>query len=405
LKIVVLNDLHPDYQPGAAGIALQYATLLSAENSVQFWCTQPEEDESYQKLGFPQKTATYKNSKMRRQLSSKPYRMFYEMFDFQIFLWLIKESLIFRPDIVWIHQIGNAVPKSVPLLFKILRIKTIQTHHDYSTFAFGKLYPSDFNLDSEEVLALSSPREFSEMKRTKLRFTRGNFFKRNFMRFRCLVLIQISNLNVKNVLLSPQQESINRNFGLKSIVLIPNAAQGCKCVNPLMKVGENRNILFAGRPVSKGLGLIANIVQNSESCKLFLAGKREILDYIPQSLSPSKYEYLGNLTQPELFQFMHKIDFVSVLSECFDVFPSILLEALSHDCKIIASPMVGNNYLINGDNVGYVLPSLEFSADLSIELIEHKYHVSRLDGDELNTPTIDAWASQIEKLLEELQFQ
>jgi glycosyltransferase involved in cell wall biosynthesis len=384
LKIVVLNDLHPDHQPGAAGIALQYAHLLSAENSVQFWCTQPEEEEICQKLDFPQKTATYKNSKLRRQRNSRAYRMLYEMFDFQIFLWLIKESLFFRPDVVWIHQIGNAVPKSVPLLFKMLRIKTIQTHHDYSTFTFGKLYPSDFNLNSEEVLALSIPQEFSEMKRTNLRFSRGNFFKRNFMRFRCLLLIQISNLNVKNVLLSPQQESINRNFGLKSIVLIPNAAQGCKCVNPLKKIGESRNILFAGRPVAKGLALIANIVQNSESCKLFLAGKREILDYIPQSLSPSKYEYLGNLTQTELFQFMHKIDFVSVLSECFDVFPSILLEALSHDCKVIASPMVGNNYLIKGGNIGYVLPSLEFSTHLSIEMIENKYHVSQ--SDEVGVP-------------------
>lgn len=402
MKIVVLNDLHPEHQPGAAGIALQYATFLSVDNSVQFWCTKPENSGNLKKLGFPQKIATYKSSKKHRQMTNNLYKLFYEMFDFRIFLWLVKESRIFKPDVVWIHQIGNAIPKSVPLLFKILRVKTIQTHHDYSNFSLGKLYPSDFDLDLAAVLALSNPRKCSEMERGELRFKRGNLIKRNFLRIRCWVLIQISNLNMANVLLSPQQENINRDFGLKSIAIIPNAAQGCKCNSPLRKPVKDRNILFAGRAVSKGLGVIANIVQNSESCKLFLAGKMELLEYIPQTLSQAKYEYIGNLTQQELFLLMHQIDYVSVLSECFDVFPSILLEAVSHNCKIIASPMVGNNYLITNPDVGYVVPSLDLPADLSIEMIEDKYHVFAPTGPKIKIPIFDEWASQINKLLHEV---
>jgi len=38
LKIVVLNDLHPSQQAGAAGIALQNAQLLASQNEVQYWC-------------------------------------------------------------------------------------------------------------------------------------------------------------------------------------------------------------------------------------------------------------------------------------------------------------------------------------------------------------------------------
>ena len=51
----------------------------------------------------------------------------------------------------------------------------------------------------------------------------------------------------------------------------------------------------------------------------------------------------------EIFPLIHHVDLVRVPSICFDVYPSILVEALSHGTKILTHRTVGN-YDLAGTN-------------------------------------------------------
>jgi len=405
LKIVVLNDLHPSEQAGAASVALQYANFLSQENDVEFWCSKPRDIENYPSDKFQTWSFNYSKLKRKLQKKSKILRFFSEIIDLKVFFYLIWQSKKFKPDLVWLHQIGNAIPKTVPLVFWALRISVVQTHHDYSCFSLGKLFPSDFGLSQEEVCLLGSSPDKPSNNKIRLEFVKGNFIRNLLFQKRARLLICISNLNFKNILLSPQQKRINQSFDLRSTLVIPNSAQECSCSGIPNMATFKPGVLFAGRPVAKGLHDIARIVENSSSCKLYIAGKPEIMNYLPQNLSASKYEYLGELSQNELFHFMHSVEYVSVLSECFDVFPSILLEAISHGCKVICSPTVGNGYLLAGTNLGYMLESRDVIPDLTIDLISERIRNSPLKINEKKIiPSIDLWKNQINSVLNELRI-
>jgi len=373
LKIVVLNDLHPRQQPGAAGIAMQYARMLSNDHCVEFWCSRPQGDSGYYEVELPVKSFTYTRLKIRLQRLSKFFQIFYEFFDLKVFFWLLIQAKKTRPDLIWIHQVGNSIPKSVPLFFWLLGIKTIQTHHDYGFFSLGKLYPSDFGLKSSQINSFGKSSNSNSSQFKKLSFAKESTIKNLVFWYRARFLVEISNLNAKNVLLGSQQALINRSFGMKSIVLIPNAAKECSCGNIEERKDDEIRFLFAGRPVGKGLNSISNIVRNTKEGVLFLAGKPDLLHYLPESLSEEKYIYLGDLGQEELFQFMHQVDFVSVLSECFDVFPSILLEAISHSSRVLCSETVGNRFLITCDELGYILPFSESEENLSLDMIKSRF--------------------------------
>ena len=116
MKIVVLNDLHPSEQAGAASVALQYANFLSQENDVEFWCSKPRDIENYPSDKFQTWSFNYSKLKRKLQKKSKILRFFSEIIDLKVFFYLIWQSKKFKPDLVWLHQIGNAIPKTVPLV-------------------------------------------------------------------------------------------------------------------------------------------------------------------------------------------------------------------------------------------------------------------------------------------------
>ena len=402
MKIVVLNDLHPVEHAGAAGIALQLAELLSKDYETEFWCTRPQSSSNYFDPEFTINSIIYPTRKRIRQQKSRVLKIYYELFDIRIFKWFLLSTLKSKPDLVWVHQIGNGIPKTIPILCWILRIRTFQTHHDYSNFSLGKLYPTEFGLNPAELQMenLSSGKNLNRHRR--LKFKKSNNIKAYAFSARAKFLLRVSNLNSKNILISPQQEFINQNFGLRKIVILPNVAEKCKCALKPIQDRVGLRVLFAGRPVGKGLDSICHLVNNTQDAILLLAGPPEMIHYIPSGIPSSKFEYLGLLSQAELFSVIHSCDYVAVLSECFDVYPSILLEALEHSSKVLCTQTVGNSYLIDSPLKGFVLNLADIKMEMSIPMVEAGFESHNIRGFQLNVPASKLeLTNQIKELLHE----
>jgi glycosyltransferase involved in cell wall biosynthesis len=104
-------------------------------------------------------------------------------------------------------------------------------------------------------------------------------------------------------------------------------------------------ILFAGRPNAKGLEHVIQAVAASD-WHLHLAGPSRLDEIAKQTLLHSQYTYHGALNSPELFELLHQVQAVAVLSECFDVFPTITIEALRHGTLVITTLNTGNSDLV-----------------------------------------------------------
>lgn len=283
-------------------------------------------------------------------------RLISEFLRFRSSLWFVLALNKAKPDLVWIHQIGNDFPKILPLICRLMRVKSIQTHHDYSLVSIRKLYPENLNASAVQIQQMHfSFQELPEL--FKLNWESSfQYIVRKIFAIRKSILIWISNMNFTNILISNQQASILRSAKLANVVVLPNSTEACNCVIPSSQAYSQTTFLFAGRPAGKGLNRICGIVSNTSNSLLLLAGKPELLDYIPRDFPSEKLIYLGNLSQPELFLIMHQVDFVAVLSECFDVYPSVLLEALEHGSRVLCSQTVGNMSLVGSQVQGYVIP-------------------------------------------------
>ena len=285
------------------------------------------------------------------------FKLISEFFRFRNFLWFVLALSKAKPDLVWIHQIGNDFPKTLPLVCKLMRLKSIQTHHDYGLVSMRKLYPQNLKLAAEQIQQMHlSFQELPEQLKLCWESSSRRIVRQLFV-IRRSILIWISNMNVTNILISNQQASILRSAKLANIVVLPNSTEACNCVIPSGKAYSQTTFLFAGRPAGKGLDRICGIVSNTSNSLLLLAGKPELLSYIPRDFPSEKLHYLGNLSQTELFSIMHQVDFVAVLSECFDVYPSVLLEALEHGSRVLCSQTVGNMRLVGSQFQGFVIPS------------------------------------------------
>jgi hypothetical protein len=372
LKIVVLNDLHPSQQGGAASIALQNARFLAAENQVEFWCTGTSSKEVPAEAGLKLRIFKYGRFKKLFQENFRVSKIYFEFIDLRITSRCVINVIRFKPDLVWIHQIGNRFPKSITFAFRILRIPTVQTFHDFTLLVPGKLFPSHFGWSNSEVDLMVSKLENGELETPKLQTS--NLLSSLALMLRFKLLMKLAMLNSRNIVVGPQQERIFRLFGLKKATLLPNITNNCVCPNlQKSKVPGELRILFAGRPAGKGLGIISRLVQNTPHAHLDLAGDSDLLNYLPYDFPQNKFTFLGKLEHSELLRSIHNYDFVSVLSECFDVYPSILIEAIEHSSRVLCTSTVGNHSAITSEQFGYQLAyDLDFNRISLTNLINEK---------------------------------
>lgn len=351
LKMVIVNDLHPILNPGAAGIALSYAEELSNFNEdVEFWTTAMEGQ-----LQIPHrlKTRVYKFSKAKASRIEKSFkqRLFSEFANLPALIWFIKQIINTKPDIVWLHQFGFRFPKTIILACKFFRISTFVTIHDYNLILPRKLYPSDLGLTDSHF----NEGNFSYLlqKRSLFRSCPEGFTIKLYYLVRLHLLRIMFNGLAGVFAISELQAEIYSAFGFSLKATIPNGFYPCSCEN---SIRLNRSILFAGRDIGKGLDKTIQSVRGS-GWHLHLAGNQRLNLIASSRLDPSEFTYHGTLTQDELFLLIHRMSFVAVISQCYDVFPSVAFEAVIHGSLPLITPTCGNfrNVLTLSDKLGVPL--------------------------------------------------
>ena len=343
--IVILNDLHPKVQAGAATIAMETAEILSREFQVEYWCS--NEFETYTS-GANEFNLTERSIRIRRR-----FKRFFNQFFFTRLLnefispyriVLITTYLLrSRPSILWIHQIGTQFPRCVVLVAKILGISTIQTFHDFSPVEPNKIYPSDFGLSDTQVDSFiktglgAIPQILKEKSSRNLPI---NSMRSKFRRY-CINQLMIRTDHLISI--STLQRDIFRGFGFPEMSIVNNGIDSCVCKKPLLEGVRNRRILFAGRIVGKGLNRIAAAIAETQSISLVLAGREDLMVEAMKYLPSHRIENLGNLKRGDLATVMHQVDYVAVLSNCFDVFPTLTLESIAHGTKVLTTSVTGNS--------------------------------------------------------------
>jgi glycosyltransferase involved in cell wall biosynthesis len=338
VDIIVLNDMHPDDFPGAASIAYSHAKYLSQQFSTAFWHT-----------SLMQSKISHDGQLEVRAIHCNPFfdkffrrhmvtRLMSEFLSPFVLLKLTTLLLRNRPRIVWLNQIGNRLPRSVSLVLLLLRIKIVQTFHDFSIISPRKLYPQ--NILEGGTISLSRRSEINAL-----------------YAFRRLLLKTLVNRNFQNICISELQSEIYGDVGVRNIEIIPNGIESCQCQERLPDSAKKNEVLFAGRSTGKGYSRICQIIQNNPSWKLVAAGERDLEITGNEYLASQQFEYVGFLSPAKLFIYMHRVKFVSVLSDCFDVYPTVALEGIIHNSKILTTKTTGVAKLVVNHGGGFLLDS------------------------------------------------
>jgi glycosyltransferase involved in cell wall biosynthesis len=350
VKIVFLNDLHPYTHPGAASIAYSLAEEASNLHLVEFWCTNitgvPLPDNSKIKMKI-RKISRGRAQKMEGGLLR---RFYFELLGIREFVWVARQMIISRPTHIWFHQIGNRFPKILVPACRILGISTLTTLHDFGTLLGRKLYPSDFGWYDKDVsdhikrIYLEEPRIIQGCKPQDL-----------LLRMRKQIVKIYLNTSSSLICISKLQEAILSESGINVATVIPNGIDRCKC-DLIPSLSQSKfNVLFAGRPNAKGLELLAQAVSEDENSHLHLAGSDRLVEIVDQYLDSNQYTFHGTLNSMEIYELIHKVELVSVISQCFDVYPTITLEAIAHGCPVLTTPLTGNSDLANAISPELVL--------------------------------------------------
>ena len=346
-KYLVLNELHPDEQPGAASIAFDYAVELAKKYQTQFVsCSRSSPTSKCENLEVIEV-----ERKVTRTLNGylgEIYKSAVDLLSLSralMYFRLIKEK---KPDVIWVHQIGNFIPRLI-LAFLPFIAPVVMTAHDYGLIVPRKLYPKDLKRDFLSNLGVKYEKPNSNLKASAMLWIKELFYASRRFLLKCYVN------RVKLVCISEQQANVFRYFGFKVAAVIPNGISLCQC-NTLQLPNREKHVLFLGRLNGKGLSRLLASARDSRT-KLCLAGSEELDREIKSFSGEIDAKFLGKLNRPEVFREIHKSTFVYLASECFDVYPTTGLEAIRHGAIPIVSDTTGLRELVHEISPALVLDS------------------------------------------------
>lgn len=370
--IIVLNDLNPKDSPGAAAVSADLARFLENKN-LRFIHVSTSKQASFNIRHNPTQILILEKSfepfikKMRGRFKciDSLFRLFSPLYLIS-FLQVIYRN---RVDTIWIHQIGHRFSYFTILLVRLMRKQMVITFHDYSFLRFRKLYPQDLdipeNMIEQELLAhhLNLP----NVHKFKLRHppTIAHRITRFIFKFVNTI-----------VYVSALQKQIFVDNGFPNGFVIENITNECSC-EPQTRFVEDchqLDVLFAGRRIGKGLERTVKEIGNYPKAHLHLAGQQELKHYVEKYLPPHSYTYHGFLNSSQLSELIHKMDLVAVLSDCFDVYPTITLEAFSHGAPAITTLSTGTYR-----NIHKILPQLAFDQTSDIDFEALRTNLTQYD--------------------------
>jgi len=286
----------------------------------------------------------------------------------------------YDPDFVWFHTINRSWSWASLLVPVKNHAQKLITLHDLNSIYHVKIL--------EEMLD-------SNMK--FLYFNLG-LFKGTLHKLRSLIIRYFLS-QVRVVSIGKSQTIILEANKILVTKRIQNYIMECQC-SFADNFPKDNLILFAGRLPYKGLDLVIESVRNSSNWVLLIAGSNDLLDFTKSKLPINRYRYLGQLESEELYSYIHKVKFVAVLSQCYDNFPTIGLEALIHGslpitteitgispfCKDISTKLVFRvNEIPNLDQLSFLF----YSKDLEIQINNKLFTDKELFFDRLFSILLD----------------
>ena len=294
---------------------------------------------------------------------SRVRREYQSLFGLGVLTRLIKVALQEKPAQIWVNQIGGRVPWSAIWVLRIFGFRVLFTAHDFMSIHPVKLTPEIFPFETHLRISAGTPNSIIHSAYITIR--------RRLIRF-------YLNSGVTVVAISLMQAKILEKSRLKVSAVIPNGISKCACRIELQKIPMS--ILFCGRLNLKGLNeVIIGIRQSKQKFHLFLVGDDDLLHFTASRLSSSDYTFLGKLSNSDLKQFMHQIEFVAVLSQYYDNYPTTILEAITHSAIPITTSLAGNSKLVSKACKDLVLEPGEIPDFSRIRKLDLTYRVKELE--------------------------
>jgi glycosyltransferase involved in cell wall biosynthesis len=346
VKSVILSDFHPDEVLGGGGaIAFEFhQILLSKGVNSEFWSTGETGKSSKTEIAF-----------RIRQVNSPIRRYLHQIVGNSVTVRVYRTLRRDKPDFVWVHQIGNKFSYSIVPLLRLLGIPVVITLHDYLTVNTSKV----------------------GVKNPKLEFVsrRDNLLigRRLHERLRRKILTLYVNKSNMAIAVSNLQAQILSSLGVNIFKVIPNGVAKCDHRSQIKKKGApEQSILFAGRFHRKGLEYLVEAIKlSSLNWTLYLAGDQVLSSYASSKLPAERIIFLGKLSRSELHRFIHEMDLVCVLSQYFDPYPTVGLEAIRHGSQFITTNTSGISELLKAGGESFLFP-VNTVPDLDCIVTENK---------------------------------
>ena len=235
----------------------------------------------------------------------------------------------FKPDVIWFHNINNEWSWSI-LLLGFQGAKKFITFHDLTPISRLKVEPKIYK-QSQNI-----------------------YWKRNFTQRVRNSYIRFTLRNNTAVAIGAGVGAILQENRIRVDITIPNTVEPCNHEN-LMLPRINNSVLFAGRENLKGLAQIARAVALEEDWILYLAGDPDLLEKASFFCPVDRIKYLGKMDHKDLLKWIHNVEYVAVLSQYFDNFPTIALEAIVHGAIPLTTSATGVSSIVRKIGEQFVL--------------------------------------------------
>jgi glycosyltransferase involved in cell wall biosynthesis len=288
--------------------------------------------------------------------ATTPKALFHYLFFFfnlNSFFVVLRRILVFRPDVVHIHNFFYTASPSIFVISKLLVKKVVLTIHNYRLICLGT-----YLYRKQDIC------ELCVVNKNLFRGVRNKCFQNSYFKSTYLAIVltfynKISFWNIvvdKFVFLTEFQKNKFLSSGIKidtsKICIKPNFINQ-QFDNILLQ--RNQRIVFVGRLTEeKGSELLIELIK-LDTFAIDIFGDGEYRGRIEEACNCSKLsKYHGLQEVSYINQVMRKSSLLLFLSKWYEGFPMVLVEAFSSGLPIVSNDIDNINSIIKSGYNGFV---------------------------------------------------